>query len=367
MVFKSFKELNLDGYVDPIPEKPTLVLKNIGNKSFQSWFEKFFNNHVGFRAVIIRSINSVHFKLFHEMHNPFLNIFYDSQRGLVSNLAVDAWNYEARHSNEMRVKYLQEAKRIARVSAILAHEGKFFVFVEASSKAYIYPKSFQPKFLDVYDEASYKSFIQALKKAGVNYIDTRALLKQDEIKHHREMFSFGGLHWNFYSGFLVAKAIFEKGRNSGFNLPDLFCKQFDILTQLYHVDNDGLVLLNLLNPLNFLHASIFPNQVYMKAKNFKPLKIVYIGDSFSEQIKYSLKTSKVYSQIIMSDYFKTRHIETEDPHLIQEFNSKQTDDLQKLLMSDIKNSDMVILEAVDYNLATNLSYGFTEYFLQNYK
>jgi hypothetical protein len=48
----------LYGYSDDVPAKPRNFVRALIDKSFQRWFEKYFNLNLGFRALLIRTFNA---------------------------------------------------------------------------------------------------------------------------------------------------------------------------------------------------------------------------------------------------------------------------------------------------------------------
>jgi hypothetical protein len=89
---------------------------------------------------------------------------------------------------------------------------------------------------------------------------------------------------------------------------------------------------------------------------------VFIGDSFSDQIRFALFQSNVVSKIIFSSYFQTREVYGSGGNQI-ETSVTSPRDAQDKLMADISEADIIILEMVDYNVS-KLSYGFSNFFLK---
>jgi len=370
-VFKITREGSLYGYIDPIPEKPTHYLPSFFDKSLQQWIEKKFNAHVGFRALFIRSFNEINFKLFRETDTSRLKLMTSKRHGLYSNLSIDSLNRDVMLKHDLDQYYQMEAQKLRTIQDKLAAQGKQFQVVIASSKAYVYPKELGSRLLaggsaHIFNRAI--SFGAILKAAGVNVIDSGPLLRQRVHTAHIETHPASGLHWNYYAACLVAQAIIDKAQQVYPTMAGLGCDPAQrIYSPMNDVDVDGYLLLNLWSDVGLLARTTYPTihatppiQQMNTAQPWQP-RIVFIGDSFSDQIRFAFKKANMYSHIVMSSYFKTR--EVQDQNGILEA-SNDTAVIQAQLLADMKSSDLVILELVDYNIHPSsdmYAYGFADY------
>lgn len=354
---------SLYGYSDEIPKKPDNLVKAFFTKNLQSWAEKYFDSHMGGRAFLTRTFNQMNFMLFHESNNEHCKVISSKKHGLYSNLTVNDLNDTLIHKSELEKKYQIEAAKLSEIQNILASKGKYFEVVIASSKAYVYPSELGNRYISegathVFERAA--SFGKALKAAHVNVIDSGPELRQ--LAQHSNIIiePTSGLHWSYYAGCLVAHEIVEKAMQQFAMMPALDCgTPITRKPVMNDVDVDGYLLLNIWSEPALITASTYPTISPNQSIKWQP-KIVFIGDSFSDHIRSAFKKANVYSQIIMSDYFQTRKLTVNDK--TDELKDKSLDEIRTQILNDIDESDIVVLEFVDYNIP-RWSYGFSDYFL----
>src|SRR3990167_8682624 len=306
-------EATLYGYNDPVPEKPTHYLHGFFDKSLQQWIEKTFTARLGFRAYLIRTINEINFRLFHEMDNTRLKLMTTKQHGLYSNLSIDSLNYDIMHKDALEKKYQKEAQQLLEVQNKLAALGKYFVVVIASSKAYIYPKGLGQRLLvggdnNVFNRAA--NFGAILKASGVHVIDSGPILRHLVHTEKIETHPVSGLHWNYYAACLIAQKIVQQAQKRFPTMVGLDCGTATrISPPMYDVDVDGYSLLNIWSKAGLIKLTTYPTIIAIQNKtmNWHP-KMVVIGDSFSDQLRFTLKKANIYAHMVMSSYFKRREV-----------------------------------------------------------
>jgi hypothetical protein len=352
----------LYGYTASIPTKPTAFLEAFFNKSLQRWIEKNFEVEMGFRALLLRSFNELNFALFSEA--PRLKLIATKDHGLYSSMSLENLHYEIINKSALEAKYRVEAKRLRQVQDTLASHGKHFVVLIGASKPYVYPAGLGNRYLsegndNIFEKAA--SFGTALKAEEVNVIDAgpdlRKLASTTGLKTHAD----SGVHWNYFAGCFIASQLLVHIRQSKPETPGLDCGKAKSHAP-HAIDLDGYLLLNILSDGGLLKPTIYPDIIPVKGEKWRP-SIVFIGDSFADQVRDALKQGNTYARMVMSSYFRTR--DTDDR--IANTNSTEGIDVSESiirseLMSDIASSDVVILEMVDYNV-NRWGYDFPDYFL----
>jgi hypothetical protein len=163
---------------------------------------------------------------------------------------------------------------------------------------------------------------------------------------------------------MSARQILDKARQRRFpELPNLDCG-LPQSNKPYMVDVDGLRLLNIWSDGGLMKPSLYPSIVSNQEAVWRP-NIVLIGDSFSDQISYAFKQANVYARMVTSGYFRVREV---DDHV----NGNSSNDdirieesvIREKLAEDIAESDVIILQMVDYNVP-RWGYGFADYVLSN--
>ncbi|MCX7114376.1 MAG: hypothetical protein NTW08_00450 [Gammaproteobacteria bacterium] len=356
-LFEFGPEVPLYGYTPPIVDKPDDYLKGFFNKSLQSWSEKYVQHHLGFRATLVRTYNEINYRLFRTTNTKIVTT---PKHGLYSNLSIDYLNYEITHKSELEKNYEIEAKKLLEIQKYLASQGKFFQVVIASSKAYIYPEELGNRYLfggtnkHLFNKTV--SFGNILKATGVNVIDAGPILRQLNHNIKLETHPASGVHWNFAAGCIIASRIIVNAQHVLPNLPQLNCGTFQrVHSPLYNVNNDGYLLLNLWSDFGLLKKTTEPTHITLEKKQtgWHP-NVVFIGDSYSAQILYAYEQTKLFNQMVMSSYFQKRDI------VNSKIPKKNSRPIQEQVIRDIVNSDIIILEMVDYNV-NRFSYGFSNY------
>ena len=354
----------LYGYVDEIPSPPPRVVSGFFHKSLQHWIERYYDVHLGFRVPLVRSFNELNFRLFHAA--PRLRLVSTPERGLYSGMSIDSLNDEVRRKAELEQRYSLEAEKLLRIQNWLKAKGKHFEVIISSSKPYIYPEPLGSRYLEGGSDAIVERaarFGRFLEDMGVNVIDSGPMLRGYVKKTGIDTHPASGVHWNYYAGCLVAKKLYEDIRSASFPASPLIDCGEPLYGDPHWVDVDGLLLLNILSDGNLKKSSPFPQVQPVPSDAWKP-SIVFIGDSFSDQIRYALQEAKGFSRMIMSSYFHTREVDTHGAGG-QTSPDLGVDDkaVQAVLARDIAASDVVILQMVDYNVS-RWSYGFADYFLE---
>jgi len=364
LVTQLFPSGQLYGYTDETPARPSSLAAGIMDKSTQKWVEKYFDVNLGFRAAIVRTFNEINFQIFREA--PRLRLLSTPDQGLYSGMSIDNLNAEISHKTELEKEYRIEAKKLRQVQDKLAAQGKHFEVIIASSKPYIYPKPLGSRYLFGGDDGIFNraaSFGEILKSEGVNALDSGPILRQLVATSGIETHPASGVHWNYYAGCIVAAQISDDARRQFPEMPVLNCGT-PVLEQPHMIDTDGYQLLNIWSDGGLLKPSPYPAITSSPTSTWRP-DIVFIGDSFSDQVRYAFQQAGQYSQMVMSSYFRTRQIEGQSSDAIAKEQAENPKAIQDAVLSDVALGDIVILQMVDYNVP-RLGYGFSDYFLKNY-
>ncbi len=362
---------SLYGYTDEVPSLPRRLVASFFDKSLQAWVEKYFSGNLGFRPLLIRSFNEVVFNVFRESSNR--SLVAPGFHGLHNDLSINHLNEQLLNKDNLTKAYQFEADKIARVSAALKSKGKQLLVLIASSKTYIYPDDLGSRYLkggaeSIFDRAP--SFGDILKRHGVNVFDSGPFLRQWTRESGIETHPKSGVHWNFYAACLVTNKMIQSlmPLEKGEQISPIDCGEpiYEIRRQF--VDVDGLLLLNIWSDGGILTPSPFPS--FSKMPSVSPHtrpKMIFIGDSFSDQIRLALKETNSYSRLVFSSYFVTREVDkignAQPPSSSEkvEIDEKQ---IRQFLEKDIEDSSVVVLQMVDYNI-NRLGYGFSDYFLNS--
>jgi hypothetical protein len=185
------------------------------------------------------------------------------------------------------------------------------------------------------------------------HINYQNIYEQNDLTPS-DIFSHTGFHWNFYSSCFFVKEILK---NENINFID--CNNYDLKSAL-GTDQDIFIM----HPFLFSNQLI-PNQKYPKYPSFKKKlnkKILFIGDSYTDQLIYHLKN--VYENglknLTFYDYFEFEIKYDADGKISRNKIEKNHNLINKILENEI-----VILVLSDSNFPRNISqnsyYGLLDY------
>ncbi len=364
--FRLIPEGNLYGYVEKKTTKPGSIVHGWFDKRLQRWWEETFDNNIGFKTFCVRIFNEINFRLFSEA--PQIRLYSTKAHGLYSRMSIESLNYEFTNHEMLSKQYVEFAHKLIELQGLLEKNGKHFEVVISSSKAYVHPDGLGKRFLINTDSnifSKISSLGNELKKLKVNVIDSGPLLRQLYMHELIETHPYSGVHWNYYAGCIVARDLLNDAKKLLKNTPILNCGS-PVYKESTMVDVDGLLLLNVLSDVNILRPSPYPSPTIESFGGYKP-KILIIGDSFMGQMVFSLMESVAYSRLVTSNYFSTREVHyqpIDSPCEKSESLSKQH--IQASVINDALNSDLIVLQMVDYNVS-RFGYGFVDSLLKYLK
>lgn len=366
-VFHVIPEKALYGYVEKNIVKPENKLTGWFNKDLQRYLESVFDYNIGFKSFGVKLFNEITFRLFGEQQR--INIYSTKKHGLYSKMSIDSLNEEYIHHNEITKNYINFSKKIAELQRLLEKNEGHLEIVISSSKPYLHPDGLGKRFLiDSYSKLFAKKACLSceLKKVGVNVLDSRPILRKFYTKTKIDTHPYSGLHWNYYAGCITARALLKHAKKSLTDMPILTCGK-PIYKKPEMTDKDGLLLLNVLTDVNIEKSNPYPSPTAVFFNNYKP-KILIVGDSFMDQMLYSLYQTKAYSNSFVSSYFQTRVALQEAPNPLFGDSTQlpSTNDIQNTIINDALNSDLIVLQMVDYNIS-RYGYGFVEALISRLK
>lgn len=363
LVYLGGSDGTLNGYSQSISTQSSLAVDNVLNKRFQKWVESYFSSNFGFRALLVRSFNELTFRAYKQI--PHLKLYSTPFNGLYSTMTIESLNQEVQMRSKLEAEYEAEAKRLLAIQQYLESQGKVFITVIAASKAYVYPEGLGGKYIlngteDIWLKAA--NYGDVLKKVGVNVIDSRPMLRdfvqQTNISTHAD----SGVHWNYYAGCLVAEKIMSIVQKTRPEFDTISCG-IPVYESAKKVDVDGLSLLNIWSNGGFNNAVPYPSIPKQRSKVMP--SFVFIGDSFSDQIRDAIHDASAASKLVFSSYFHTRAVSNQnEPYLTTHGKDSDPEVLRFAISNDIDESDVVIYETVDYHHTASGSYGLTDYFLK---
>jgi len=316
------------------------------NGQYQPGLEKYLEEKMGFRGILIRMRNQLDYSLFGYTANPDIII----GKGGMLFMGANIRNYSGCYLvDENQVK--NNIKRLKLIQDDLEKHNVGFLLIFAPGKATYYAERIPDNYW-IRPVNNYKNYIKALSGSGLNFIDMNAWFLKMKGKTKYPLYPLNGSHWNSYGIYLAADSMFryiEKLKK--IDLPEFWFDKVTMSDSMRFKDNDIGKLLNLTYPLKQEKMPYF-HFCYNKEGKTRP-KVLSIGDSYWLGFSQTGITENVFSDDHLWYYFK-----------VDVINDNSHGDLVK---SNIKNmlykQDMVILIATESNFF-DFPFGFVDSFFE---
>lgn len=196
---------------------------------------------------------------------------------------------------------------------------------------------------------------KSVSNPSPNYHISYQYIKNKNDLFRNDVFSHTGFHWNFYSSCLFVKEIFEKE-----NIKFIDCKNYE-LKPVFGTDQDIFIMHPFLFSNHLIPDQKYP--IYPLFKNKLNKKILFIGDSFTDQLIYHLKEiydPNDFKNLTFYDYF-----EIENTYDVNGQISRNKIEKNQNLINKILENEIVILILSDSNFPRNITpnayYGLLDY------
>jgi hypothetical protein len=351
---KWFKEPELKGFFIK-PTIPQFSIDSLKSTGFQKKLEDYENYNFGFRALFVKTKNSLNYVLFNELS---VNNNIEGKNGFI--FQKESTEQTLGISYGPKEKYQTALEKIKFMKEGIEKNGRHFLAVLAPSKEKVMPDFLPYPYLGKYNTPNeYLDFIAGYKKAHIPFIDFCPYFKKLRDTSQYPLFTKTGYHWSMYGAAFAQDSLLRYIEKSlAMPLPKYkrVGLEFSDSARWSDADFEG--------PLNLFYSLSEPKYVYPKfemlastKKNKRP-KVIIIGDSFFWQIK---------------DQKMLQHIFSTDSRFWFYFglNSYPLNDAPGLPL--LKGADaMEELESADYViLMCNIStldyfpYGVADYYYEN--
>ena len=351
--------LNLNG--DFIENKmPRFTWQSFYDGSFQSAFEPYLEQHIGFHNTLVRLKNQLDYSLFKKPNaegivigkNSFI-FEYDYIREITGCAYV---GYDFIDEKLRRLQYVQHYLK--------SSFNTDFVIVFIPGKASFYYEYISDKYLrNVQDSTNYKVYLYEIKRRGIQYINLNEYFLQIKESAEYPIFPKYGTHWSIYGMSRASHVLIdsmEQMKNkklNEYNTDSLYFSSTPLRT-----DYDGGKALNLLlNLSDELYA--YPDYYFgQDSSRYKP-KVLTIGDSFYWNIfnagipknLFANEAFWYYNNKVYPDYY---------------FAPKYTSDIN--LKEEVEQMDFLFimvterfLNIFDWKLIDQLYYLYTPDYIQD--
>ncbi|HVJ92074.1 MAG TPA: hypothetical protein VM580_19870 [Labilithrix sp.] len=264
--------------VEATAKEPAISFKALWNEQFQKEATAWFEQHWGLRGYAARTDNTIVFRLFGESRAGGNSV---SRDGVL--IHAEDLTYVNRSDDSKGVIAFGEL--LARVQQKMRRQGQVLVPVIIPAKTSFYRRHVPSKWqrrgsYELSDTNLYGAFVATLNKAGVVFVDSRALLS-DPPKRPEEIFAPTGRHWRISGACRVLQAVLDAARPE---LPELGSDQLDCRTRIAEtvdIEAEDLDLFRLLNVWGNPPASVAVEVLDAKAPaGAVKLPTLFVGSSF---------------------------------------------------------------------------------------
>ena len=330
--------------------KPSLSSKDWFSGEYQTHFDKYYNDTIGFRPFFVRTYNQIYYSIFSTSGN----------KGIVSG--KDGYLYEYNYIDAYNgLDYLGDKKidsiffKLEKLQDTLKKLNKNIIIIFAPSKASFYPEYIPNSFfVKQNSKTNYQQITIKLKHTNLPYIDVNSWFIGMKDTSTYTLINRNGIHWTRYGECLVMDSITKfVNKLTDVQLPEIVCDSL-VFGKAKYTDNDIGKAMNLFWIKDDLKLA-YPEIRYDNSKaSKKKLRPMVIGDSFYWGMHSIGFSDRVFSEGEFWYYFHNIYPETyKDGYTIQKYVALVD------LKEEIKKFDLIILLQTEPNL-NKFGFGFID-------
>jgi hypothetical protein len=341
--FSIFKQQPLIKVADTT-KRPVFNWSAYKSREFQTVFQKYIEEKMGFRPILIKLRNQLDFSVFNYTQAPGVVI---GKKGM---LFIESYIQNSRGSvfkGEEQIN--NEVRRLKVIQDELKKHNVDFLLIFAPGKATFYSELIPDRYKQR-PITNYQYYIKVLSGSGINFIDLNAWFLKLKGKTAYPLYPLTGTHWSTYGIGLAADSMFKYIRKlRNIDLPDFSWDKVIVSDSMRYADNDVGELLNLWRPVKPIPMP-YPHFVYKQEGKERP-KVIAIGDSYWWGFTGTGITSNVFAKDRYWFYFRDMKVNEQPDGLVA------NTDLKEQLFSQ----DLVILMVTEATYML-FPYGFIENF-----
>ena len=329
-----YESIPLQGAYQKV-ERQSFTFDSFYDGSYQVQFEKEEKELNPLVPSFIRARNQIDFDVFNQGHMS------DAILGSNGYVFGEGWANAYSGKRKFTDAYFDSiTEKIKEINNIYDSLGKVFMVVIPPCKEGLFsemlPKEFEKK-----GKSDYESYLEALNKYNVRYVDFTQFYKEAIDTSVYPVYSKTSAHWTMYGAHLGLNVIIDSIENIlKANLMDYSVSKFN---QKKYDRGDG----DQEGPLNLLFTIdksdfAYPSYVFDSTESFYKPKVIIVGDSFYWGINNSYVPLKIFSsQSKYLYYYSTCYSNSDKPgQKISELN----------LPNEFATSDVFLLFSGSYNL-----------------
>ncbi|GJL63280.1 MAG: hypothetical protein NPIRA04_19340 [Nitrospirales bacterium] len=346
----------LEGVAVPHAPTPNFTWQQWVSGEYQKKYEAWVNTHIGFRPVMVRVANQIHFSMFRQgvYSKEGTKVLVGKEHWLYEGASIRAYQWPGWRTDEELEKAVN---KLAKLQQLMMEKRNIPVaLVIAPSKPQIYPEYMDPtdqkKRMNVKESVftDYQRVVPLFKAKNVLVSDGHAILQRLKKETEHPFFPKSGMHWNDYAAFLVLKDLRKQINpilQKPLPLPEI--TRFETRPP-EREDTDLAKLMNIYTTNAMLTNEMYPLVKPPDVELDQRPRVLIIGDSFSYQLAYALKQYGMCHEVLIYDYFQT----------LRSYTGEIIESKAEISLEEIFSSyDLIIIENVE-NLIPEFGFGFVD-------
>lgn len=260
-----------------ITEKPDSISKNWFSKKYQIQYDKYFNDHLGYRPFFVRINNQIKYTLFSKLNT--VHSVLGKNKQIFQSDYIDAY-LGTDYVGKDKVK--NGFERIEFIQKRLKKHNIDFILVFAPGKASFMPENIP----EIYHSnkkgtTNYDEYISLLNNSSINFIDFRKYFNSIKDTSKYPLFPKNGAHWSGYASTLASDSL---SKYISLLMKINMVKHKDIggyttNNKLIWTDDELSKTLNIFEKIEHLNM-YYPNIQYIPESNSTKPNTLFIGDSY---------------------------------------------------------------------------------------
>lgn len=320
----------------------TLTISNYLSGIYQQKLNEHLASGFGFRSLLIRFNNQLHFSLFNKVNAQ--GVIAGKEHCLFETTYINA-QLGKDFIGEDSIRH--QLKRLDHISNKLRVLNKQLMLVIAPSKPSFYREYLPDEYAAATTKNNYTSLVKYLKETTLNCIDFSSYFNTLKATSAYPLYPKHGNHWSTYGAYLATDSILKRIEYARHDdLPDLFIKSIK-MEQPKNDDKDIEYGINLLFRLHSFDLA-YPEIVIDTNRKNKP-NVLVIGDSFYWNL-YHLGIDRCFQKSQFWYYNQAIYpVSSSKQLMVNELNFNK----------EISHYDVIIILATESNIH-NLGWGFME-------
>ncbi len=328
-----------------LADEPPFSFRDYFSGKFQDGYNAFYEQHIGFRPLLVRINNQIAFSCFN------MALAQDVILGKKGYL-YEVFYIKACLGREFTgtEKWDGYAKKLKAISDSLGKTGTTLLVVFAPGKGTFFPEYIPDKFKPWQKDTTNQEYLmKKLEENRIRFIDANHWFVQMKDHAPYPLYPKTGIHWSHYGAALVMDSIVSymeqvKGRD----MVDFGWTKVNMSHDLQDPDEDIARGMNLLFNVPY-YAMPYPEYYFRgNPSAFKPV-VITIADSYYWNLHGKGITQNIYSADKFWYYFQTAHGPYPTDQMVKDLD----------IAGELKSADFIILMATDATLS-KFDFGFAD-------